>query len=218
VKIAYANEIGAVCRAFEIDSHEVMEVFKADRKLNISPAYLTPGFAFGGSCLPKDLRALVHAAGRSDLDVPLLRSVLPANESHLRRTLDAVTSSGRRTVALIGLSFKPGTDDLRESPLVELAERLVGKGFELRIFDPIVARARLVGANLRYVEEHLPHLSALLSDDLESTVARAEVVVVGAPFEGLDALLRDEQLVIDLVRLPDADERRERGGYVGAAW
>lgn len=218
LKIAYANEIGALCAAFGIDSHEVMDVFKADVKLNISPAYLTPGFAFGGSCLPKDLRALVHAAGRSDVDVPLLRSVLPANESHLRRMLDAIVASGRRSVALVGLSFKPGTDDLRESPLVELAERLVGKGFELKIYDPVVARSRLVGANLRYVEEHLPHLSALLFDDLDAVISGAEVVVVGAPFDGLETRLRDDQLVVDLVRLPGAPERRERGGYVGAAW
>jgi len=218
LKIAYANEIGALCASFDVDSHAVMDVFKADVKLNISPAYLTPGFAFGGSCLPKDLRALVHAAGRSDIEVPLLRSVLPANESHLRRMLDVVVGSGKRRVALVGLSFKPGTDDLRESPLVELAERLVGKGFELRIYDPIVARSRLVGANLRYVEEHLPHLSALLADDLEATLRDADVVVVGAPFDELGALIRDDQLVVDLVRLPDAEQRRARGGYVGAAW
>jgi GDP-mannose 6-dehydrogenase len=196
----------------------VMDVFKADRKLNISTAYLTPGFAFGGSCLPKDLRALVHAAGRSDLDVPLLRNVLPANESHLRRTLDTIVASGRRSVALVGLSFKPGTDDLRESPLVELAERLLGKGFELRIFDPIVARSRLVGANLRYVEEHLPHLSGLLAESLDDVLAAAEVVVVGAPFPGLAEALRDDLLVVDLVRLPEAAARRGREGYVGAAW
>jgi GDP-mannose 6-dehydrogenase len=218
VKIAYANEIGVICRAFDVDSHAVMDVFKADRKLNISPAYLTPGFAFGGSCLPKDLRALVHAAGRADVDVPLLASVLPANERHLRRTLDTILASGKRSVAIVGLSFKPGTDDLRESPLVELAERLLGKGFELRIHDPVVTASKLVGANLRYVEEHLPHLSALLVDDLAAAVHDVEVVVVGAPFAGLEEALRDDVLLIDLVRLPDADERRGRGGYVGAAW
>jgi GDP-mannose 6-dehydrogenase len=218
LKIAYANEIGAICRSFDVDSHEVMEVFKADSKLNISSAYLTPGFAFGGSCLPKDLRALVHAAGRADVEVPLLRSVLPANESHLRRALDAVVASGARRVALLGLSFKPGTDDLRESPLVELAERLLGKGFDLKIFDPIVARSKLVGANLRYVEDHLPHLSALLVDELDEALGGAEVVVVGARFPGLEERLGEGTLVVDLVRLADAGTRRGHGGYVGAAW
>jgi GDP-mannose 6-dehydrogenase len=195
-----------------------MNVFKEDRKLNISTAYLTPGFAFGGSCLPKDLRALVHAAGRADVDVPLLGSVLAANEAHLRRTLDAILSSGRRRVAMLGLSFKPGTDDLRESPLVELAERLVGKGFELSIYDPAVVKANLVGANLRYVETHLPHLSALLVEDLQPAVENAEVIIVGAPFPGVEELLRDDQLVVDLVRLSDATRRSARGRYVGAAW
>lgn len=218
VKVAYANEIGAMCRSLGVDSHAVMNVFKEDRKLNISTAYLTPGFAFGGSCLPKDLRALVHAAGRADVDVPLLGSVLAANEAHLRRTLDAILRSGKRRVAMLGLSFKPGTDDLRESPLVELAERLVGKGFELSIYDPAVVQANLVGANLRYVETHLPHLSALLVEDLQPAVENAEVIIVGAPFPGVEELLRDDQLVVDLVRLPDATRRSARGRYVGAAW
>jgi GDP-mannose 6-dehydrogenase len=220
LKIAYANEVGALCSTFEIDSHDVMNVFMADTKLNISRAYLTPGFAFGGSCLPKDLRALVHAGRRADLELPLLGSVLPSNDSHLQRTLDAVVASGRRKVGLIGLSFKPGTDDLRESPLVELAERLLGKGFELAIYDPVVAWSRLVGANLEYIEEHLPHLSALLSDDLEAVVAGADVCIVGARLPGLEEELSrpGDRLVVDLVRLPDAQDRRANGGYVGAAW
>jgi GDP-mannose 6-dehydrogenase len=220
LKIAYANEIGAFCRALGVDSHEVMEVFKADTKLNISRAYLTPGFAFGGSCLPKDLRALVHAGRRADLELPLLENVLPSNERHIQRTLDVVVASGRKKIALVGLSFKPGTDDLRESPLVELAERLLGKGFELAIHDPIVSYSQLVGANLEYVNQHLPHLSALLSGDLGEVIAGAEVCVVGARVPGLEAALATagDRLVIDLVRLDDAASRRLTEGYVGVAW
>lgn len=220
VKIGFANEIGALARALEIDSHEVMEIFVADTKLNISRAYLLPGFSFGGSCLPKDLRALVHAARRSDVEVPLLESVLPSNERHLQRTIDTIVASGRRRVALVGLSFKPGTDDLRESPLVELAERLLGKGFELGIYDPVVSLSQLVGANREYVEQHLPHLSRLLSPDLGAVIEQAEICVVGARVPGLEEQLErlDGRILVDLVRLPDAERRRGREGYVGVAW
>lgn len=135
LKIGFANELGAVCHALGVDSHQVMDVFLADRKLNISPAYLRPGFAFGGSCLPKDLRSLVHAAQRADVSVPILSHVLPSNSAHLERAVELVERTGKRRVGMFGLSFKPGTDDLRESPLVELAERLFGKGYDLRIHD-----------------------------------------------------------------------------------
>jgi GDP-mannose 6-dehydrogenase len=220
LKIAYANELGVLCRAMGLDSHEVMDVFKADTKLNISRAYLTPGFAFGGSCLPKDLRAVVHAGRRADLELPLLESVLPSNERHLQRTFDAVVASGCRRIALIGLSFKPGTDDLRESPLVALAERLLGRGLELSIYDPLVAHSSLVGANLEYVERHLPHLSALLSDDLGEVVSGAELCIVGARVPELHEHLAalEDRVVVDLVRLPDATTRRRGEGYLGVAW
>jgi GDP-mannose 6-dehydrogenase len=220
LKIAYANEIGVLCRAMEVDSHEVMDVFMADDKLNISRAYLTPGFAFGGSCLPKDLRAVVHAGRRADLELPLLESVLPSNESHLQRVFDAVVASGRRKVAMIGLSFKPGTDDLRESPLVALAERLLGKGFELSIYDPLVEHSNLVGANLEYIEKHVPHLSALLSSDLGAVMSGADVCIVGARAPKLDAQIDalENCLVVDLVRLSDAPARRGREDYLGVAW
>lgn len=220
VKIGFANEIGAVCRDLGIDSHEVMDVFLADRKLNVSPAYLRPGFAFGGSCLPKDLRAFVHAARRADVGVPLLESILPSNEMHLQRVVDVILASERRRVGLVGLSFKPGTDDLRESPLVELAERLLGKGFELRIHDPVVSLSQLVGTNREYVERHLPHLSRLLAPDLGDVIRWAEICVVGARVPGLDEHLADleDRLLVDLVRLPDAADRRGGEGYVGVAW
>ncbi len=202
LKIGFANEIGAVCEAFGLDADEVMRIFRADTKLNISPAYLTPGFAFGGSCLPKDLRALLHAARRADVEVPILEHVLPSNERHLRRTFDAIEQTGSRRVGLFGLSFKPGTDDLRESPLVELAERLLGKGFELKIYDPAVSLSRLVGANRDYVAEHLPHLSSLLCDSPEEVIDHAEVCVLGAATpEALAALARGNGYqLIDLVR------------------
>jgi GDP-mannose 6-dehydrogenase len=220
LKIAFANEVGAVCHALGVDSHQVMDVFLADRKLNVSPAYLRPGFAFGGSCLPKDLRGLVYAARRADVSVPLLSHVLPSNEEHLRRAFDLVTASGRRRVGLFGLSFKPGTDDLRESPLVELAERLLGKGYDLRIYDANVALSRLMGANLDYINGRLPHLGELLSNSVDEVLAHAEVCVVGCTDPAVLAALEGagDRTVIDLVRLPDAAARRAHEGYHGLGW
>ena len=220
LKIGFSNEIGALCRAFGLDSHEVMEIFRSDTKLNISTAYLTPGFAFGGSCLPKDLRALLYAARRADLETPILGGILPSNERHLQRTVEAVLELGRRRVGLFGLAFKPGTDDLRESPLVELAERLLGKGFELKIYDSAVSLSQLVGANREYIEGRIPHLSALLADTADEVMEHAEVCVIGAASaEAISALAAaNDRHVVDLVRLPDAVERRGREGYVGVAW
>jgi GDP-mannose 6-dehydrogenase len=221
LKIAFANEIGALCRVNDIDSHVLMAAFLADRKLNVSEAYLRPGFAFGGSCLPKDLRALVHAARHADLELPLLESVLPSNDQHLKRTLDVVLELGRRRVGLFGLAFKPGIDDLRESPLVELAERLIGKGYELRIYDPAVSVSRLVGANREYVDEHLPHLSELMVDSAAEVLEHAEVCIVGASSPDAVEVLAEAagKYIVDLIRLPDAEERRrETERYVGVAW
>ena len=220
LKIGFANELGAICRALELDSHRVMDVFLADRKLNISPAYLRPGFAFGGSCLPKDLRGLVYAARRADVSVPILEHVLPSNEEHLRRAFELVAATGSRRVGLFGLSFKPGTDDLRESPLVELAERLHGKGYDLRIYDSNVSLSRLVGANREYIDARLPHLGELLCASVDDVLAHAEVCVIGTcdpvVLAALDRV--GERTVIDLVRLPDAERRRAYRGYVGLGW
>ncbi|MFC4001639.1 nucleotide sugar dehydrogenase [Prauserella oleivorans] len=220
LKIGFANEIGAICRALGVDSHRVMDVFLADRKLNVSPAYLRPGFAFGGSCLPKDLRGLVHAAHRADVSVPILSHVLPSNEEHLRRAFELVTRTGKRRIGLFGLSFKPGTDDLRESPLVELAERLLGKGYDLRIYDGNVSLSRLIGTNREYIESRLPHLGQLLAESVDEVLAHAEVCLVGSRDPAVLAALPNagDRVVIDLVRLPGAERLRSEERYVGLAW
>jgi GDP-mannose 6-dehydrogenase len=220
LKIGFANEVGAFCKALDIDSHDVIEPFLADRKLNISEAYLRPGFAFGGSCLPKDLRALLYAARRADLELPLLESILPSNQRHLRRTIDVILALGKRRIGMLGLAFKPGIDDLRESPLVELAETLIGKGFDVRIHDEAVAVSRLVGANRDYMDEHLPHLADLMVETVDAAVDHAEVCVVGAnSADAVRAVVGKRELhVVDLVRLPDSVERRREETYVGVAW
>jgi GDP-mannose 6-dehydrogenase len=221
LKIGFANELGAVCQALGVDSHQVMDVFLADRKLNISPAYLRPGFAFGGSCLPKDLRSLVHAAQRADVSVPILAHVLPSNSDHLQRAVELVERTGKRRVGLFGLSFKPGTDDLRESPLVELAERLFGKGYDLRIYDANVSLSRLLGANREYIETRLPHLAQLLADSVDEVLGHAEVLLVGTRDPAVLSSLPqggDGPVIVDLIHLPDAEARRAEPGYVGLAW
>jgi GDP-mannose 6-dehydrogenase len=206
LKVAFGNEIGAICRTLSIDSHQVMKVFSEDRHLNISAAYLRPGFAFGGSCLPKDVRALLYAARQRDVQTPLLGSLIPSNDVHIQRVVDLVTSYEKRHVALLGLSFKPGTDDLRESPLVRLAETLVGKGFRLAIYDEEVSMSNLFGRNREYIERHLPHLAELLRTDLPGMLAEAEVLLIGKKVSGLDGIrthLRSDQIVIDLLKHAD---------------
>jgi GDP-mannose 6-dehydrogenase len=202
VKVAFGNEVGALCQPLGIDGQRVMQVFCADRDLNISPRYLRPGFGFGGSCLPKDLRAMVHVAKECDLTVPLLASVLPSNDAHIQRVVDLVLDRGKPHVGLLGLSFKPGSDDLRESPFVRLAEALIGKGVPLRIHDPDVSLDEVFGRNRAYVQEHLPHVGQLMGDAGADVIDSAEVVIIGKPLVQLDTLLarrRDDQLVIDLV-------------------
>lgn len=221
LKITFANEVGSVAAALGLDSHDVMDVFLADTKLNVSPAYLRPGFAFGGSCLPKDVRAFTHTARQHNLDVPVLANVLASNESHLRRTVELVTGFGHRRIGVFGISFKAGTDDLRESPLVELVERLVGKGYDVRVYDPHVALSRIVGANRAYLHERLPHVSHLLRDDPSEVLDHAEVCIVGSKdpqvLEALDGLTPDHT-VVDLVRMPDARARRGNPRYHGLSW
>ena len=205
LKVAFANEIGAVCRELAIDGQQVMQVFCEDRHLNISPRYLRPGFGFGGSCLPKDLRAIVYVAKEHDLATPLLGSILPSNDAHIQRVVDAVLDRGRKQVAMLGLSFKVGSDDLRESPFVRLAEELIGKGVPLRIYDPDVTLGDVFGRNRAYVTEHLPHVAQHMAHDFTDVVTTADLVIVGKLLPDvarLGDLLREEQVVIDLAGVP----------------
>ena len=220
VKIAFANEIASFARANGVDGREVMRVMRADDRLNISTAYLRPGYAFGGSCLPKDLRAITDRARKTDVDLPLLDAALSSNAAHFERGVRLVEESGLRNVGLLGLSFKSATDDLRESPAVGLAERLLGKGYRLSIYDEDIHPDRLRGANRAFIDEHLPHLRDLLSESLDATLAASDVIVltkIWPDMENLAARLRDDQVLVDLVGLPaGSDELTDR--YAGIGW
>jgi GDP-mannose 6-dehydrogenase len=219
LKVGFANEIGNICKGLQADSHRVMEIFCQDTKLNLSACYLKPGFAFGGSCLPKDLRALLHRAKTLDLSLPILEAILPSNEQQIERAVQAVVASGNRTVGVLGLSFKAGTDDLRESPLVALAERLIGKGYDLRIYDRNVGLARIHGANRDYILAHLPHLTRLMVSSIEAVLAHAGTIVVGnaaQEFRDVPGRLSRRQTLIDLVRI--CDSRTVSGVYEGICW
>jgi GDP-mannose 6-dehydrogenase len=203
LKVCFANEIGDLCAALGADAQEVSRIFLMDKKLNVSEAYLRPGYAFGGSCLPKDVRALLQAARSAYLPVPLLSAIVPSNEAQIRRAIDAVLDTHRRRVGIVGLAFKAGTDDLRESPMVALVEALIGKGCQVRIYDRNVSVARLVGANRRYIEEEIPHIASLMCGDLDEVLAHAEVVVIGNTDEDAvraAAQAGDGRIVIDLTR------------------
>ncbi|MGH2407864.1 MAG: nucleotide sugar dehydrogenase [Candidatus Limnocylindrales bacterium] len=220
LKIAYANEIASFARASDIDGREVMRLLAADDRLNVSAAYLRPGFAFGGSCLPKDLRALAARARTIGLPLPLIEAALTSNAAHLERAIGLVEGFGRRPVALLGLSFKAATDDLRESPAVALAEALLQRGYPLAIFDEDVLPDQLRGANRRFIDEHLPHLGRLLAASLESALEGSGIVVISKWFsavERLDGLLRDDQVLVDLVGLPIA-AALPRARYAGIGW
>ncbi len=220
LKITFANEIGRISQALDIDPHEVMRLVCADTQLNISPAYLKPGFAFGGSCLPKDLRALTTIAKRHDIEVPMLSSLLPSNRVHIEHAVAQILKLGRPRIGMLGLSFKTGTDDLRESPLVLVAKQLIGEGCELRIYDPEVHMSRLLGANRSYIESHIPHLATLLRANIGDMIDPSQVILVGlqqpALNEALAARVREDQIVLDLVNLPNRADLR--GGYEGICW
>jgi GDP-mannose 6-dehydrogenase len=220
LKITFANEIGNFCKKVGVDSHEVMRIFSMDTKLNISPAYLKPGFAFGGSCLPKDLRALLYRARQEDLDLPVLQAIPRSNELQARLGVEMVLRTGKKRVGILGLSFKAGTDDLRESPLVYLAETLLGKGYDLKIYDENVSLARLTGANKQYIEKVIPHISSLLCPSFDEVLATSEVLVVGnrppvaANFlDGADS----GHIVIDLIRIREELDRTDEN-YQGISW
>ena len=220
MKVSFANEMGRVCQALEIDAQAMMDLVCLDTRLNISTAYLRPGFAFGGSCLPKDLRALLHTAARHDVDTPLLSGILQSNETHLRHGIDLVLATGATSVGMLGLSFKSGTDDLRDSPLVAMAERFIGKGIKVRIYDPEVNLSRLIGANRRYIERSIPHIGLLLCPEPGPVIDGSDVLIVGsqAPeiVSELVARCREHQVIVDLVNLPKREQLR--GQYRGVCW
>ena len=219
LKIGFANEIGNLCQSFSIDAHKAMDIFCQDKKLNISPAYLKPGFAFGGSCLPKDLRALAYSAKLHDLELPILNSILPSNELQVSRGLQLIMEKGRKRVGILGFSFKEGTDDLRESPMIEIIERLTGKGYDLRIYDKNVQVARLVGANRDFILNRIPHISRLMVDNVDALLQHAETIVIGnksAEFESVPQKLRIGQCLVDFVRI--SNYRSNDGEYSGICW
>jgi GDP-mannose 6-dehydrogenase len=219
LKIGFANEIGNLCKSFTIDAHKVMEIFCRDEKLNISPAYLQPGFAFGGSCLPKDLRALTYQAKMHDLELPIITSILPSNEMQIARGLQLIMEKGHQRIGVLGFSFKAGTDDLRESPVIEVMERLIGKGYDLRIYDKNVNIAKLVGANRDFILNHIPHISRLMVEGIDAVLDHAQTVVIGnndPDFRNVPERLRDDQVLVDFVRI--TGRRSEKGKYDGICW
>jgi GDP-mannose 6-dehydrogenase len=220
LKVAYANELGGLCREYGIDSHRVMDIFCSDTKLNISPAYLKPGFAFGGSCLPKDVRALTSETKRLDLEAPILNAILPSNKAKIAEVIRTLLAYKGRKIGFLGLSFKGGTDDLRESPIVEVIETLLGKGFDLRIYDKYVSIARLLGANRAYIEKEIPHIADLIEDDIADLASYADVLVIAnhsAEYAALAKKLDPGKTLIDLVRIVE-DPSNLRAAYHGIAW
>ena len=220
LKITFANETARLCEALGVDAFQVMDLLCKDRQLNISPAYLKPGFAFGGSCLPKDLRATLHLAKTRDVEMPMLANVLGSNRVHVEHAIAKVLASGCRRVGMIGLSFKTGTDDLRESPLVLIAEQFIGKGLSLLVYDPAVHLSRLLGANRRFIEQHVPHIGSLMREDIESVITESDFLVVGLNdrrvFEALARHVREDQIIFDLVNIPKTEALR--GNVMGLCW
>ena len=220
LKVAFANEIGTLCKAAGVDTEGVTRIFLSDKQLNISAAYLSPGFAFGGSCLPKDVRALAYLGKELDCNLPLIMSILPSNTEHIERAVRAILDRGRKKIGMLGLSFKSGTDDLRESPQVLLIKKLIGEGCRPRIWDENVYLGRLIGSNRQYIEDNIPHIGSLLSDDLEQVVRESEIIVIGTRIERarLEAMLQPHHIVIDLVSLQKPARVRHRGDYEGICW
>jgi len=219
LKIGFANEIGNLCKSLSIDSHKAMDIFCQDKKLNISPAYLLPGFAFGGSCLPKDIRALAYKAKSHDLELPILSSILPSNELQVRRGLKLIMDKGHNRVGVLGFSFKAGTDDLRESPMIEIIERLLGKGYDLRIYDKNVNVASLVGANRDFILNRIPHISKLMVGNIDAVLNHAETVVIGnsdPDFRSVTEQMREGQCMVDFVRITNSGGKN--GRYDGICW
>jgi GDP-mannose 6-dehydrogenase len=220
LKVAFANEIGGVCKAQGVDSHDVMRYFCEDTKLNISPKYLRPGFAFGGSCLPKDLRGILYRAKQLDVETPVLAAILESNRKQIVKAYDMVLATGCRRVGVLGLSFKEGTDDLRESPMVSLIEMLIGKGLNLAIYDRDVSRARLIGSNREFIEREIPHIWSLMRGSVREVLEHGELVIIGnnaAEFREIDRCLKAGQKVLDLVRAVQPTETDD-ASYQGISW
>lgn len=219
LKVSFANEIGNICKELGIDSHEVMEVFCKDTKLNLSPYYLKSGFAFGGSCLPKDLRALQYKAKELDVKVPVLEAALASNLLQIERAVQMIVKTGKKKIGVLGFAFKAGTDDLRESPVVTVIERLIGKGYDIKLYDKEVSVAKLVGANKEYIEREIPHISNLMADDINEVLRHSEVVLIGNPaeeFKSIEPQLTSEQTIVDLVRI--FGKRTSGANYQGICW
>ncbi len=220
LKVVFANEIGSVCKAHGIDGQTVMEIFCQDTRLNLSPYYLRPGFAFGGSCLPKDVRALLYRARERDIETPVLNAILPSNQNHLKQAIAMIERTGFKNVGVLGLSFKADTDDVRESPMVTLVETLVGRGYRVRLFDENVKPDRLIGANKSFLDREIPHIASLMVATVAEVVHNSEVVVIAnnsAAFRAVPALLSEDQYLIDLVGLA-RDNQEKRGTYEGICW
>ena len=219
LKVGFANEIGNICKQLELDGHKVMDIFCQDEKLNLSPYYLKPGFAFGGSCLPKDVRALTYKGQSLDLNLPILNSILPSNQLQIETGINMVIEAKHKNIGILGMSFKAGTDDLRESPIVELIERLLGKGYEIRIYDKNVNLAALMGANKDYILNHIPHISKLLSNSIDEVLSHSATIVIGngdKEFNSLRSKINSNQTIIDLVRLSELGSAE--GRYHGICW
>ncbi|HMO81793.1 MAG TPA: UDP-glucose/GDP-mannose dehydrogenase family protein [Pyrinomonadaceae bacterium] len=219
LKVAFANEIGNICKESDIDSHEVMDVFVKDTKLNLSPYYLKPGFAFGGSCLPKDLRALAYRARQLDVPVPVLEATLESNLLQIERAVQMIVRTGKKRIGFLGFAFKAGTDDLRESPVVTVIERMIGKGYDVRLYDREVSLARLVGANKQYIEQEIPHIARLMAESIDEVVESSDVIVIGNKadeFKTLETTIGPDRVVIDLVRMFGG--RRSDELYQGICW
>ena len=220
LKVSFANELGNICKSQGIDSHQVMEIFCMDDKLNLSPYYLKPGFAFGGSCLPKDLRALLYHGHRYDQNLPVLEAIIPSNEIQIKRGIEMVRNAGSKKVGILGFSFKEGTDDLRESPMVEMIETLLGKGYKINIYDRNVSLARLHGANRAFIEKEIPHIASLMCDSIEEVVSSCDTIVIGnrdPEFNQLPLLIQPGQVIIDLVRL-SFNYQDLKANYEGICW
>jgi len=216
LKVTFANEVGNICKRLGIDSHEVMEIFLKDDKLNISPYYLKPGFAYGGSCLPKDLKGLNAFAHELYLDVPVLNSIDRSNKIHIENAVKIISDLNKKKLGFLGISFKPGTDDMRYSPVLELIEHFIGKGYEVKIYDKNVDLSRIVGKNKSFIEEKLPHINNLIMNDLNSLVKESEVIIISNKEKEFEALkVPEDKLIIDLVRIKNLEKNKN---YTGICW